>query len=89
MSEGTSTHRVLMNFMESRNGWRVSFLEADCTTVLARKLTFADPDKIRIMHQRFGSQLLDDKNALTHGINIGRGGVWLTLDDEQYQKLKR
>jgi hypothetical protein len=40
------------------------------------------------MHQRFGSQLLDDKKAFEHGISIGRGGAWLTLDDEQYQKLK-
>lgn len=81
------THRVLMNFMESRNGWHVSFLEADCQTSLPRKLTFNAPDKIRVMHQRFGSQLLDDKNALEHGISIGRGGAWLTLNDEQYQKL--
>jgi len=41
------------------------------------------------MHLRLGSQLLDGKNALDHGLSIGRGGVWLTLDEEQYQKLKR
>ena len=82
------THRVLMNFMEWRNGWRVSFLEADCQTSLPRTLIFATPGKIRIIHQRFGSQLLDDKNALEHGISIGRGGAWLTLSDEQYLKLK-
>jgi hypothetical protein len=39
-------HRVLMNFMESRNGWHVSFLEANCQTCLSRKLTFADPSSI-------------------------------------------
>jgi hypothetical protein len=55
-----------MNFMEFRNGWRVSSLEADCQIALPRRLTFAVPDKIRIIHQRFGSQLLDDKNALEH-----------------------
>jgi len=81
---------VLMNFMEGRNGWRVSFLEADCQTALPRKLIFASPDKIRTMHQRFGaSQLQEDKLALDHGISIGRGGTWLTLNDEQYQKLKK
>jgi len=72
-------HRVLMNFMELRNGWRVSFTEADCLTSLPKKLTFAGPDKIRIMHHRFGSQSLDDKLALDHGISIGRGGAWLML----------
>jgi len=40
------------------------------------------------MHQQFGSQLLDDRNALEHAISIGRGGAWLTLNEEQYQKLK-
>jgi len=84
-----NTHRVLMNFMERRNSWRVSFLKADCQTPLPRKLTFASPAKIRTMHERFGSQLLDDKNAQEHGISIGRGGTWLTLNDEQYQQLKR
>ena len=81
-------HRVLMTFMEYRNGWRVSFLEADCQTSLPRKLTFAAPNKIRMMHQRFGSQLLDDRNALEHGLSIGRGGAWLILSEEQYRKLK-
>lgn len=76
-----------MNFMESRNGWRVSFTEADCQTSLPRKLTFGAPDKIRTMHQRFGSELLVDKNALEHGISIGRGGTWLKLSEEQYRKL--
>ena len=77
-----------MNFMESRNGWHVSFLEADCQTSLPRKLTFASAEKIRIMHRRFGSQLLDHKNALEHGISIGRGGTWLNLSEEHYRKLK-
>jgi hypothetical protein len=30
-----------------RGGWQVQFLEADLKTPLPRKLTFADPDKIR------------------------------------------
>jgi hypothetical protein len=88
MDSGTgSTHRILMNFMDRRNGWHVSFLEADCQTSLSRKLTFATPDKIRSMHNRFGSQLLEDKQALEHGISIGRGGAWLILNEEQYRKL--
>ena len=83
-------HRVLMNYMESRQGWYVSFLEADCQTALPRKLRFASAEKIRTMHERFGSsQMSEDKNALEHGISIGRGGVWLSLSEEQYQKLKR
>jgi hypothetical protein len=88
MNSGTgSTHRVLMQYMERREGWHVAFLEADCQTSLPVKLTFATADKIRIMYQRFGSQLQDDKHALEHGISIGRGGPWLTLNEEQYQRL--
>jgi hypothetical protein len=40
------------------------------------------------MHQRFGSPLLEDRQALEHGLTIGRGGVWLTLTEEQYGKLQ-
>jgi hypothetical protein len=58
-SERRSTHRVLMNFMD-RHGWHISFLEPDCQTSLPVKLTFASADKIRTMHQRFGSPLLED-----------------------------
>jgi len=31
---------------------------------------------------------LDVLQALDHGIEIGRGGIWLELSDEQYQKLR-
>ena len=86
-SERRNTHRVLMNFMDGRNGWHISFLEEDCRTCLPVKLTFANPEKIRVMHQRFGSPLLEDRHALEHGLSIGRGGVWLTLNEEQYGKL--
>lgn len=57
-SGGESTHRVLVNFMDRRSDWHVWLVEADCQTSLPVKLPFAGTDKIRIMHQRFGSQLL-------------------------------
>jgi hypothetical protein len=82
------THRILMNFME-RNGWHVSFLESDCRTPLAVKLTFQDAVKIRTMYERFGSQLLEDRQAFEHGLSTGRGGAWLALSESQYGKLKR
>jgi len=82
-------HRIRMNFM-LRNGWHVSFLEADCRTSLPLKLTFADADKIRDMYERFGSErTLADRAAVEHGIEIGRGAIWHQLTVEQYAKLKR
>lgn len=86
--DNDSTHRVLMNFMD-RNGWRVSFLEPDCQTSLPVKLTFQSAEKIRIMHQRFGSPILEDREALEYALTNGRGSAWLTLNEEQYQRLKR
>jgi hypothetical protein len=77
-----------MNFMD-RNGWHVSFLEPDCQTALPVRLTFQSPDKIRSMQERFGSHLLEDRQALEHGLSIGRGGAWLNLNSAQYTKLKR
>ena len=80
-------HRVLMNFMVRPGGWHISFLEKDCRTVLPLKLTFANEGKIRAMHDRCGSQLLEDKQALEHGLNTGRGSCWLSLTEQQYQAL--
>jgi hypothetical protein len=86
-SERRQTHKVLMNFMAVQ-AWHVSFLEADCRTSLPVKLTFQTPAKIRTMRQRFGSPSLEDRQSFEHGLSIGRGGIWLTLSEEQYRKLK-
>jgi hypothetical protein len=88
MNSDESTHRVLMRFMD-RDGWNISFLEADCQTALPLKLTFQSEAKIRTMQQQFGSPSLEDRQAPEHGLSIGRGGVWLNLNGQQYDRLKR
>ncbi len=80
--------RVLMNFMH-RDGWRVSFLEADCRTSLPCKLTFGDSAKIRTMVERYSCRLAEGRQALDRGIEIGRGSVWLSLTEQEYLVLKR
>jgi hypothetical protein len=83
-------HRVLLNFQFYQDTWRDAFLEADCKTSLPLKLHFKDPDKIREMSRRHvKSRLLEDEQAMGHGIEIGRGGFWLELNEEQYQTLRR
>ena len=83
-----SAHRVLMNFMH-RDGWHISFLEEDCRTTLPLHLTFAFSDKIVEMHARWGAyRTLAERAAVEHGIEIGRGGVWLKLTTEEYRRLK-
>ena len=79
-----------MHFMKIDRGWFCQFLEQDLKTSLPRKLTFASPEKIREMYDRFGiDKKLEDRSALDYGINTGRGSVWLSLTPEQYSKLKR
>jgi hypothetical protein len=73
-----------------RRGGQVQFLEANLKTPLARKVTFADADKIRELARR-GEALgtSEAKQMLEHAIETGRGGVYLKLTLEQYARLKR
>ena len=73
-----------------RTDWYCQFLEADCKTPLPRKLTFKDPAKIIELAERGGNRLnLEERQAIEHGIETGRGGIWLELTEEQYGKLKK
>jgi hypothetical protein len=82
-------HRVYMSF-QSRKGWHCQFLEEDLKTPLPRKITFTTDDKVREMAKRGGANLsLETLHAIEHGIDIGRGGGWLELTEEQYSKLKQ
>ena len=77
-----------MSFMQ-RKGWTCQFLEPDLQTALPRRLSFADVEKVRELVKRGGGMMdLESASALEHGIEIGRGGVWLSLTPEQYAKLK-
>ncbi len=77
-----------MNFLQ-RNGWHVTFVEADCKTPIGRRLRFSDPDKIVELAERGGATLdLATRQGIEHGISMGRGGVWLFLTPEQYVRLK-
>jgi hypothetical protein len=81
--------RVYMSFM-LRQDWFCQFLEADCKTPLPRKLTFQDPAKIIELAERGGyGKSLEDRQWLEHAIEMGRGGIWLELAEEQYGKLLR
>jgi hypothetical protein len=87
--QSSATHRVYMSFMKS-NGWFCQFLEEDLKTPLPRKLTFVSSDKIMDLAERAGAlRNLECRQALELGIGVGRGGVFLILTDEQYQKLCR
>ena len=81
-------HRVYMYYL-LREGWICQFLEEDLKTPLPARLHFKDPEKIRTIVDKVGNFAnLQDRQALDYGLEIGRGGVWLQLNEEQYQRLK-
>jgi hypothetical protein len=52
--------------------------------------TFATPDKILEIYERWGAERkLEDRSALESAIGMGRGSIWLILTPEQYMKLKK
>lgn len=76
-----------MSFMH-REGWLCQFLEEDLKTPLRRRVHFSSEEKVREIARRGGANLnLETLQAFDHGIEIGRGGIWLELSDEQYRKL--
>lgn len=80
--------RVYMSFM-NRQGWHSQFVEEDLKTPLPKKLEFLSQDMIFELARRGGAILnLESEQSIRHGINIGRGGVWLNLTEDQYRKLK-
>lgn len=82
-------HRVYMSFMD-RDGWQCQFLEADLKTPLPKRLHFASPDKIIELVERGGGfKDQESRLMLDQGISMGRGGVYLSLTDDQYAKLKK
>jgi hypothetical protein len=73
-----------------RDSWHCQFLEADLKTPLPKKLSFPEPQKIFDLAERGGYAMnLEGRQALEHGIEKGRGGIWLLLTGEQYEKLKK
>jgi len=65
------------------------FLEEDLKTPLPRRLYFNDPEKIRRIVEQVGNFAdLQDRQALDYGLQMGRGGVWLQLSEEQYRRLR-
>ncbi len=81
--------KVYLGF-QRREHWDVWFMQPDLKTSLPTRLTFEREDKIRRLAERGGAFVnLEAKSMLDHGLEIGRGGVWLNLTEEQYQRLLR
>jgi hypothetical protein len=80
-------HRVYLSF-QCRNGWHCQFLEQDLKTPLPRKLHFKSAEKvIKLVTRGGGLGNLESKQMLDQAIEMGRGGVFLSLTPEQYAEL--
>jgi hypothetical protein len=89
MTSQNGRHRVYMSFQD-RQGWQVQFLEADLQTPLAKRLHFASSAKVVELVER-GGGFIDQESRLMleQGISMGRGGLFLSLTEEQYAKLRQ
>jgi hypothetical protein len=80
--------RVYASF-QRRDGWQVSFLESDLKTSLRKHLTFASEQKIVELAERESAESnLESRAVIQHGIETGRGGLWLNLNEQQYNRLR-
>ncbi|MGA2753225.1 MAG: hypothetical protein ABSE53_05610 [Terracidiphilus sp.] len=80
--------RVYLSF-QCRNGWHCQFLEDDLKTTLPRKLHFASSQKvIELVEHAAGFPDQDARSMVNQGIEMGRGGIFLNLTDEQYAALR-
>jgi hypothetical protein len=78
---------VYMSF-ERMEGWRVVFFDST-TQQRLRVMNFMDEDKLVELARRGGAVTnLESKQAIERGISEGKGGVFLKLSLEQYDKLK-
>lgn len=80
--------RVYMSF-QTQSGWHCQFLEEDLKTPIPKKLNLLRQERLFEIAERGGYRLnLEGRQALQRAIEMGRGGVWLELTEEQYRKLK-
>ena len=89
MHRQDQTHRVYMSFQD-RHGWQCQFLEADLQTPFPKRLHFSSSEKLVELVERAGG--FTDQEArlmLAQGIAMGRGGIFLRLNEEQYNKLRK
>lgn len=81
-------HRVYMSF-QTQSGWHCQFLEEDLKTPLPVRLNLVAQKRLFEIAERGGYRMnLEGCQALQRAIDIGRGGIWLELTEQQYRRLK-
>ena len=87
---GRNGRRRVYLYFQFRQEWQCQFLEADLKTSLPRKPVLADSEKlIGLVERGGGLPDLASRQALDQAIAKGRGGVFLDLTPEQYERLRQ
>ena len=85
---GVGRKRVYMSF-EFKAGWLCEFLDEDLKTMLPKRVTVKDEKKIWEMAKRGNFTLnISGRQEIEQALRRKRGGIWLELTPEQYQKYK-
>jgi hypothetical protein len=81
---------VYMSFQFHGGRWRCQFLEKDLQTLLPRTLNLATAEEVTALVDRGGGlSNLQSRQALDLAITTGRGGVFLSLNADQYIQLQK
>ena len=81
--------KIVYAAFERKVGWHVVFFDSASKRRLGRELLLEEDDKLYELAKR-GQALneLADKQSIEAAIRGGRGGLFLKLTPEQYQKLE-
>lgn len=81
-----NTHMVFMYFRQHL-GWHCAFTDEN-RKKLPRELTFKSSATVRELAKR-GNGLVHkwDQEGFEIGLDVGKGGIWLRLTDQQYLAL--
>lgn len=79
--------RLVFMYFREQSGWHCSF-RTEARKKLPREFTFSSSTTLRELARR-GNGLLHpwDREGFEVDLDLGKGGIWLRLSDEQYLAL--
>ena len=82
--------RIYMHFQKVNGKWKLQFLEADLETRLPRIVRFNTSQELIGFALRGGADSSPwEAMRMKEVCARGRGSVWLSLDQKQYESLRR
>jgi len=86
--EFCSTKHLVYMYFRRRSGWHCGF-RTQARKKLPREFTFNSSAAVRELARRANGLIDDwDRRGFEIDLEVGRGGIWLRLTDEQYLALE-